>query len=86
MTAVLSQEENRLARSQPQADRLSGAIVAPLGPGGGGGSVVDGQRSIRRSAVSHGSRCSAHGAQRSTSAMRALYQFMNRLIDRLIVR
>ena len=25
-------------------------------------------------------------AQRSTSAIRALYQFMNRLIDRLIVR
>ena len=28
----------------------------------------------------------AHGRYLSTSAMRALYQFMNRLMDRLIVR
>ena len=70
MTAVLSQEENRLARSQ---------ATRPIWLAGG----VRGAASGAAAAVP---RVMSLMAQRSTRAIFALYQFMNRLIDRLIDR
>ena len=70
-----------MARSQAQADAPTASRAARR------------RRRSRRRARHRRSACgraAADGralmAQRSTSAMRALYQFMNRLIDRLMVR
>ena len=74
--------------AQHQGDRGGppGAEQVGLRPGPGPGDA--GRRALARGGVARIG--DGDGiwlmAQRSTSAMRALYQFMNRLIDRLMVR
>ena len=86
MTAVEGTEPNRFCRAQPTGP---GAMAR----GGGRAMVVAGMPASEGT----GSRAASESwavdcdmvsamAQRSTKAMRALYQFMNKLIVRLITR
>ena len=81
VSAMLAGLEKRFARTQPIAPRRRGRRRHRL----------DRRRRAHRRSRRSGSlhavlRCDRHGAHRSTSAMRALYQFITIEVTRLIVR